>query len=458
VLLRFSEEMKMLSFKIYSNELEDRLLVPFYHVLKITKKYPLTIEKVAKLITNGMDLRSYKEEGIPYLRGTDIKRCQVNMLTPKKVNFSVKDIPEKIKLNSGDILITRKGTVGITSIVSDDCKEVIIGTEVIKVRLKENAEISPEYFYTLLNSKIGILQINSKLTGTVSRGINHPSLKNIKIPTLSKENHKQIDLWIKEAKKKHHLSFSLIEKAKELLLSLFQKYDPREEQFYKVYSNDINIDFFTPQFYYPLYNKTIERMRKDFKIIKLGTISDIKRGNEVGSDNYRTYIDKVDSDIRFIRTSDLPNYEIDDYPDYYVDISIQDGLKQDLKVNDIIFSNDGKIGFSALYTTADNCITQSHIRRIRMLNTLSPEYVLIFLNTKYGQFQIKKRTVVQATIPTIGNGLKEIEIPKISEKVEKEIISMVQEAYKLKAEKKILIRKAKSLIENVLLNEQNGNT
>ena len=81
-----------------------------------------------------------------------------------------------------------------------------------------------------------------------------------------------------------------------------------------------------------------------------------------------------------------------------------------------------------------------------MLNTLSPEYVLIFLNTKYGQFQIKKRTVVQATIPTIGNGLKEIEIPKISEKVEKEIISMVQEAYKLKAEKKLLIREAKKLI------------
>ncbi len=443
----------MLSFKVYANEIEDRLLVPFYHVLKATKKYPLTIGDVTKQITNGMDLREYKNEGSLYLRGTDIKRCQVNMLTPKKVNFPLKDIPEKIKLNSGDILITRKGTVGITSIVSDDCKDVIIGTEIIKVRLKDDAEISPEYFYTLLNSKIGILQVNSKLTGTVSRGINHPSLKNIKIPTLSKENHKQIDLWVKEAKEKHHQSFNLIEKAKELLLSLFQKYEPREEQFYKVYSNDINIDFFTPQFYYPLYNKTIERMRKDFNIIKLGTISDIKRGNEVGSDNYRTYVDKVSSDIPFARTSDLPNYEIDDYPDYYVDVSIQEELKQDLQKNDIVFSNDGKIGFSALYMDVDNFVIQSHIRRVRMINTLSPEYVLMFLNTKYGQFQIKKRTVVQATIPTIGDGLKEIEIPKISENIEKEIISFVQEAYKLKSEKKILIKKAKQLIEDVLLKE-----
>lgn len=88
-----------------------------------------------------------------------------------------------------------------------------------------------------------------------------------------------------------------------------------------------------------------------------------------------------------------------------------------------------------------------------MLEKLSPEYVLIFLNTKYGQFQVKKRVVVQATIPTIGDGLKEIAVPKIPEDMEKEIIRLVKQAYKLKAEKKLLIRQAKTLIENVLLKE-----
>jgi len=443
----------MLNFKIYSDDLEDRFLVPFYQVKEITKKYKLTIGDVAKQITNGMDLREYKNEGTPYLRGVDVKRCQVNMLTPKLVNFPLSDIPEKIKLNSGDIVITRKGTVGVTSIVSDDCKDVIIGTEIIKVRLKKDAEISPEYFYTLLNSKIGILQINSKLTGSISRGINHPSLKMVKIPTLSENRHKQIDEWIKDAKRKHHQSLKLIEEAKEKLLSLFQKYEPREEQYFKIYSDNLNDNFFTPKFYYPLYNKTIERMKKDFEIIKLGTISNIQRGNEVGSDNYRTYVDKVDTDISFVRTSDLPNYEIDDWTDYYVDISIYENLNQDFKPNDIVFSNDGKIGFSAIITDADKCVFQSHIRRIRMLEKLSPEYILVFLNIKYGQFQIKKRVVVQSTIPTIGDGLKDIEIPVIPEDIEKEIIKLVRQAYKLKAEKKLLIRQAKSLIENILLKD-----
>jgi type I restriction enzyme S subunit len=104
-----------------------------------------------------------------------------------------------------------------------------------------------------------------------------------------------------------------------------------------------------------------------------------------------------------------------------------------------------------LVLDADKIVAQSHIRRVRMLNELSPEYVMVFLNTKYGQYQVKKRTVVQATIPTIGDGLKQIEIPIIPEETEKEIVRLVKQASKLKSDKKLLIRKAKKSIESVLL-------
>ncbi len=445
----------MLSFKIFSNEIEDRLLVPFYEVLKITKQYPLTIADIKEEITNGMDLRAYEDEGTPYLRGVDIKRCQVNILTPKLVNFKLEDIDEKIKLKEGDILITRKGTVGVTSVVSSDCKDVIIGTEIIKLRLKKDAVVSPEYVYTLLNSKIGIMQIYSKMTGTVSRGINQASLITIKIPTLPDKQQKKIEGWVKEAKQKHLQALTLIEQAKALLLSVFDAYEPRDDKYFKVYSDNIDNDYFTPKFYYPLYNRTIEFLRKNFKIIKLGDegISTIKKGNEVGHENYRTYLERLETDLPFVRTSDLPNYEVDDYPDYYVDLSIYEELKQDIQPNDVLFSNDGKIGFSCLLLDVDKVVLQSHIRRIRVLNGLSPEYVMVFLNTKYGQYQIKKRTVVQATIPTIGDGLKQIEIPIIPDKTEKKIAQLVKQASKLKAEKKLLIRKAKQSIESILLDK-----
>ena len=74
----------MLSFKIASTELEDRLLVPFYEVLRITNKSKITVSSIAAEITNGIDLRAYKDKGFLYLRGSDIKRCQIDLLTPKR--------------------------------------------------------------------------------------------------------------------------------------------------------------------------------------------------------------------------------------------------------------------------------------------------------------------------------------------------------------------------------------
>lgn len=443
----------MLSFKIISDELQDRFLVPFYKVLKITKQYPLTVEKVAEQITNGIDLREYKEEGTPYLRGMDIKRCQVDMLSAKRVNFPIDDIPEKIKLAEGDILITRKGTVGVTSVVSSDCKDVIIGTEIIKVRLKVDAPISPEYFYTLINSKIGMMQIYSKMTGTVSKGINHPSLKTVKIPTLSQTDQDKIDLWVKEAKKKHTLSLSILKEAIKLIEDKFGKFKAKEENYYKISSDDLE-DAITPRFYYPRYVKTINKIKNNFKTIKLKEIADISKGEEIGSENYRTYLDKEETDVPFIRTSDLPNFELDDYPDYYVDESIYESLNQNVEQGDIIFTKDGKIGLTAIVTDADKCVLSSGLSIIKPKNKEDTAYIFTILSSFIGKFQAIQHTVISSTLPHFNmERLAEIEIPIIDDKFKEKIKEKIIKAFELKKEKKLLIRQAKKLIEKKFLED-----
>ena len=443
----------MLSFKIYSDELQDRFLVPFYQVLKITKQYHLTIGQVAEQITNGIDLREYREEGTPYLRGTDIKRCQVDMLSPKKVNFPLSDIPDKIKLQEGDILITRKGTVGVTSVVSSDCKDVIIGTEIIKVRLKEDAPISPEYFYTLINSKIGMMQIYSKMTGTVSRGINHPSLKTVKIPTLSKADQEKIDLWVKEAKNKHTLSLNIIEDTLKLIEDKFGKFKSEEENYYKIYSDDLG-EAFTPKFYYPQYVKTIDNLKNKFKTEKLGDIADISKGEETGSENYRTYLDKEETDIPFMRTSDLPNFELDDYPDYYVDVSIYESLNQELEAGDIVFTKDGKIGLTAFITDADKCILSSGLSIIKPHNKEDAPYIFAILSSFVGKFQAQQHTVISSTLPHLNmDRLANLEIPIMDDEFKEKIKESIVKAFELKKDKKLLIRQAKKLIETKFLED-----
>lgn len=443
----------MLSFKIHSNELEDRLLVPFYKVMQITKQYPITIGSLEQQITNGIDLRKYKQEGTPYLRAGDIKRCQVDLNSPKKVSLKVGDVPEKIHIKEGDVLITRKGTVGVTSIVSTDCKNSIIGTEIIKVRLKQDAQISPEYLYTLLNSKIGILQVHSKLTGTVSRGINHPSLKTIKVPILSPKEQKQIDEWVKDAKEKHTKAIQHLDKAFSIIADEINNCLEKETNYYKITSKELD-DMLTPKFYYPKYVKTIDKIKKKFKTQKLKDIADIDKGQEVGSENYRTYLDKVDSDVPFIRTSDLPNYEIDDYPDYYVDESIYDKVKLKLEEKDIVFSKDGKVGLTAMSMKVDKCILASGLSVVKLHNKEDAPYIFAMLSSFVGKFQALQRTVVSSTLPHFNiEKMPDIEIPILEQKAIKQIKNNVNKAFELKAEKKLLIRKAKALIENVLMNE-----
>jgi type I restriction enzyme S subunit len=180
-------------------------------------------------------------------------------------------------------------------------------------------------------------------------------------------------------------------------------------------------------------------------------MAEIKRGDEVGSENYKKYIEKSDSDVPFIRTSDLVNYEVDNYPDYYIDEEIYKELNQDVKEGDILYTKDGKIGLTAMVTQEDKCILASGIARIRIKKDLDPYYVFLVLSTEIGLYQALQRVVTAATIPHLqSERLAELEIPLINPQKQKEISNLVKEAFELKAEKKKLIKEAINQVENLL--------
>jgi len=436
---------------IYSNEIEDRLLAPFYIAKQSVKKFNFTLGDIAKDITNGIDLRDFIEEGTLYFRISDIKRGQMNLLTAKKVKERLQEVPTKVLIHKGDLLMSRKGTPGITTLATELEEQSIIGTEIIKITVKEDAKILPEFLFAFLNHKVGFNQVLSKLTGTVSRGINHPALKSVRIPEVDYSRQKLIVDKVRAVFEKHVMALSNIKEAEILLeknLNVNRK-EIKEERIYCVNSADLT-DILTPKFYYPKYLNTVKEMKKKFKTVKLEEITDIKRGDEVGSKNYCKYIGRKDSDVPFIRTSDLVNYEIDNYPDFYIDEEIYKELKQDLKPGDLLVSNDGKIGLLAILTSEDKCIIQSHVRRVRILRELNPYYVLAFLATDLGQYQFAQYTFTQATIPTMSDHLADIEIPLIDNQTQKKISQLVEEAFQLKTEKKRLYREALVMIEGLL--------
>ena len=214
-------------------------------------------------------------------------------------------------------------------------------------------------------------------------------------------------------------------------------------------------DLWTPTFSNPLFVDTNRKIREKWKSVKLGEIVKIIKGDEVGSENYIGYIEKRESDVPFIRTSDIVNYEADQFPDFYIPQEIYHELSQGINAGDILFTNDGKIAQVGIVTKEDKFILQSHIRALRLKEEaiskygLTPEYVFTVLSIQeIGKYQAKKYTVVQSTIPTMSGNLPKIEIPIIDKNSVDEITAIIKEAFRMKAERKKIISLVRRKIDS----------
>jgi len=428
----------------------QKLLVKFFD----THKYEY-LDDLKEYYANGLEFRDFDDSfGTPYIRVSDMKQPNINLQAIKYVDVKLDEIKEKYRINNKTILLSRSGNVGIASLPDKYVKEAIISSHVIKIQLKDM--FSPFYTVAILNSKIGKLQIYSLINGQLIKEINRSSLKQIKIALL--ENYEEIDKKMKQANKMHEQSLDLINQAQQLFYQKlgidFSKI--KKENVYSVnLSHFKDADLWTPKYSYPLYVNTLKAIKQKWQTVSIGEIATVKKGDEVGSENYNTYLEKKDSDIPFIRTSDLVNYEVDQFPDFYIPKDIYEELNQDIKAGDVLFNNDGKIGLVAMLTPQDKVILQSHIRRIRLKKeaiekyNLTQEYLFLVLTIReIAKYQAERFTVIQSTIPTISNHLIDIEIPILDKISIEEITNLVKEAFKLKDEKKKLIKEVREEIDN----------
>jgi len=171
-----------------------------------------TIGEITKKIINGIDLRKYVEEGTPYLRVENIKENMIDLSDVKRVERKPEELRKAIQLSEGDILFTRKASYGICAVVTKALENAIISSEIIRLVPKSN--INPFYIAAFLNSRLGKMQSNRMAVGTIMPGINHPSLKSIKviIPPVEIQN-KIAD----EVRRRTEKARKLLENAKEVV-------------------------------------------------------------------------------------------------------------------------------------------------------------------------------------------------------------------------------------------------
>lgn len=460
--------MHIFSTKVSDLRFENRLVPAFYYYSQEIKKQ--NMEDGISYITLGdyatisdgehSAIPRNSNGGIRYLYGRNIKEGVIDFDPISDESYIDKDDYEKIKrchINQNDVLIAIYGTVGKSAVYKKEYVGVAgIPRHISNITINRGAPLTPEYLTIFFRSKYGKWQMYSLMTGNIQQLLSLKNLREFDVPLVSNELMKQLTAKEKIALEYEIEAQMLINEArKELYNYLGFDVEGIKRDFtfsvesYKLFESNV----WSPSFYDCLYVNMENALKKKCKIAYIKDICELIHGDEVGSDSYKSFIERdINKDKPFVRTSDIVNYETDLYPDYY--ISPELCCNQDVKPGDVLFTKDGKIGCTALVTNEDRMMISSGIERLRLNNNgvnmgLTQEYLFIVLSTpEIGRYGAIRRTVVASTIPHLREErLRDIVIPIIADGAITKITELVKKAFSLKAKRKQLITEIDLIME-----------
>ena len=396
-----------------------------------------------------------------FIKSADVKRYNLNFSTISFVSYETHKSRRKIKIIPNDILLSNTGKyLGFACIVPQTVKESTTNQNIIRIRFKDRnfSKLNPHFLLAFLNSQFGQIEIEALLTLTGQKYLNMEKFRDYKIPKIDNKIIEKASSKIQNAENDELKALSKLKEAQNLFYQRlnvnFSKI--KKEKLYSVnLSNFSEADLWCPNYSYPLYVNTLKVIQEKWQTVPLGEVATIKKGDEVGSDIYNKYLDKKESDVPFVRTSDIVNYEVDQFPDFYIPEEIYHELKQDIKSGDVLFTKDGKIGMTAMITQNDKAIICSGISRLRLKTeakkyNLTPEYLFLILSLKEtGLYPAIRRTVIASTLPHLREErLREFEMPILNKHSIDEITKLVKHAFELKDEKKKMINEVREEIDS----------
>jgi len=430
---------------------------------ELEKKSSCEVKTLSELdvkISSGSYIDTYldKAEGVPYIRVGNIKPFTMDE-QEKSLVYVSRSVPPKIKVKENDIIMGRtQATVeklGVASIVDKTNENFVISQHISKITV-DNKYISPFYLIGYLNSKFYKAQTSLATHGDTRVEMTHSQLKKVRVFFPKDGVLKSIEFKVKKIVENNRLSIEKINSAKDILKAKLNIKSKNTDKFFSVNLSTIqNFGIWNGRSHLPKYANVEKELNTNFETINLGKISSIKKGVEVGSDNYLTELFKKNNDYAFIRTSDITNNEIDIFPDYFVPSALAESLNNKAIGGEIVFSKDGIIGETAIISKHDKVIVASGFAKIKLnteakANNITPEYLFTVLSSEEtGFYPAIRRTVIASTIPHLREErLKEIKIPILDKNSIDEITKSIKEAFELKDEKKKLIKEIREEIDS----------
>ena len=169
---------------------------------------------LSQKFTNGAEIREYQETGTPYLRIGDLQNLSVDSGSVVFVDpVAAAEVLDKVRLKTGDVLISRSGSLAVSAVVEREWESALISSHLIRLRIVENA-FDPYFVAFFLKTLPGRMQIMQWSNGGVQPEISQPSLGQLIVPKVKASVQLDIRRHILEAATARQRSTDLLNAAK----------------------------------------------------------------------------------------------------------------------------------------------------------------------------------------------------------------------------------------------------
>ena len=455
-------------FSVLADEIEGRI-DPFYYkpefvelYKKLSKTKLVSFGEIITSIINGFDYRKFSDEGLTYLRVSNIKPFEFDLTEVKKINPNF-TINKNIKLKKGDLLLTRKGTFGVALILEKD-EDYIISSEIFKIELTKDT--NPKFIEIILNSNIGQKQFDKYKIGAIMGSLSQEAVKKIKIPLplIQTQNKivKLMDNAYKIKKQKETKAQQLLDSINDYVLNgLGVKFSPiREDKIYCINSEELENNRSDPYYFNPKFKRLLTDLDKCK--IKLTKINDVAK--KVFNGKTPAKEDYAEKGNFILKVSCLKNNKIIWDKLSFVKSTVP--LVKTVNDKDILLLSSAHqseyLGKNPSIVVMPNNLKDKKIYFVGELiniradtEKINPYYLLAILKLyEYYLFVNREKRGQTSHLYPADLGKVKIPLPPlpIQNKIAKEVKRRMQKAEQLQKESKEELEKAKQEVEKIILN------
>ena len=392
-------------------------------------------------VDNYTDDTSYR-----YIRGKDVK--PMKLLDNDNAYMPKTDYQRLIKyaLKENDILVSVVGTLGNAALITKKDLPAIFSCKSTVLR---PFDINGAYLLVYINTKYGANLLLRKERGAIQKGLNLDDLKTVLIHKASSSFQLQIESLFTESLIKTELSKATYVNAENLLLETLglANFQPSQEpvnvkSFSESFGSSGRLD---AEYYQPFYEEVEDIIKaKGYK-----SISEISKLINYGTVPTSPYTED-DSGIPYIKGMNLKNTDIS--KDKLDRINNTEELPQKFftKKGDIIISQMGTVGDVGVVREEIGWLFASFTIRVRLKENsgYNPVFLGLYIQNIAKPYYLY-RNIAQASVrqntdlPTIKN----MYVPIVDSKKQREIAHLVEESFKLKKRSEHLLEVAKTAVE-----------